>query len=136
MVWADVGQDLDAGELATLNRGCRSGRRHFRKCGYQGRLSVTPYTLAPSTDIIPSMTNHPSLTPTLESLEAEKWEQRRLARLEKLKTTNPAGLSKAERLKAIEDNRARKAAEKAVRLKRRRPRRDRSNNGNEAPHEN
>lgn len=71
-----------------------------------------------------------------ESLEAEKWEQRRLARLEKLKTTNPAGLSKAERLKAIEDDRARKAADKAVRLKHRRPGRDRSKNGNEAPHDN
>ena len=67
--------------------------------------------------------------------EAEQREQRRLARLEQLKTTNPAGLSKAERLNAIEDARARKAAEKAVRLKgSRRPRRDRSKNG--APREN
>lgn len=70
-----------------------------------------------------------------ERLEAEQREQRRLARLEQLKTTNPAGLSKAERLNAIEDARARKAAEKAVRLKHtRRHRRDRSKN--EAPREN
>lgn len=69
--------------------------------------------------------------------EAEQREQRRLDRLEKLKTTNPAGLSKAERLTAIEDARARKAAERAVRLKHnRRPRRDRSQNGTEAPHDN
>lgn len=68
--------------------------------------------------------------------EAEQREQRRLDRLEKLKTTNPAGLSKAERLTAIEDARARKAAERAVRLKHsRRPRRDRSRNG-KAPHDN
>lgn len=68
--------------------------------------------------------------------DAEQRERRRLDRLEKLKTTNPAGLSKAERLTAIEDARARKAAERAVRLKHsRRPRRDRSHNG-EAPHDN
>lgn len=69
--------------------------------------------------------------------EAEQREQRRLARLEQLKTANPAGLSKAERLNAIEDARARKAAERAVRLKHsRRPRRDRSTDENEAPHDN
>lgn len=69
--------------------------------------------------------------------EAEQREQRRLARLEKLKTTNPAGLSKAERLNAIEDDRARKAAERAIRIKHsRRHRRDRSQNGKEAHHDN
>lgn len=72
-----------------------------------------------------------------ERIEAEQREQRRLARLEQLKTTNPAGLSKAERLNAIEDARAREAAEKAVRIKHsRRHRRDRSTDGNEATNEN
>lgn len=72
-----------------------------------------------------------------ERIEAEQREQRRLARLEQLKTTNPAGLSKAERLNAIEDDRARKAAEKAVRIKHsRRHRRDRSTDGDEANNEN
>lgn len=42
-------------------------------------------------------------------------EQHRRDRLEQLEQDNPAGLSKAERLKAIEESRARKAAERVAR---------------------
>lgn len=68
--------------------------------------------------------------------EAEEWEQRRLERLKQLETDNPAGLSKAERLRAIEDNRARKAAERVARMRRPRPQRKPLTDQDEATNEN
>lgn len=55
--------------------------------------------------------------------EAEAWEEKRLERLKQLEQSNPAGLSKAERLNAIEENRARKAAERVASNRRPRARR-------------